>query len=358
MAELEMISGEKEEERINFTGVAYSGIPIPRHHMLENLSIDLASMSFKETVPVFFNHSADKVTGFGKLKIENNQLVVEGHISSSTPEGKRILSLSKEGMPWELSVGTDPEYLEAYNENTVMNVNGSQVKGPGVIFRNTRVLEVSVVPVGADSNTATQFFSKDLKVNNEKKDIDMSNEKVLKVFSLTKDADLDSKGFEVIDAYTEEIIEIPEELESKFACGCGDKQQSVSSMKTELESLREELKGYKDKEKKGKRKNRFERVETTFSALKMPMDEALFSTMFELLDEEDFEKAITKFEASIPAEVTNNKDHKELTEKSSKSGKVKEPKVMSVQEIDEAAKKYMSEQGETDYIKAIKKVSL
>jgi len=140
-----------------FTGVAYSGKVIPRHGDKKNIYMDIDSMSFQDQVPILSQHIRGNEVGFGHLKVENNQLMIDGIVSTKLEEGRRIIELQNIGFEWKLSVGIDPRNERIYGEGMTFMVNGTQAQGFATVIHDAVVLETSILSIPADRSSETKF---------------------------------------------------------------------------------------------------------------------------------------------------------------------------------------------------------
>lgn len=145
--------GEITDERVRFTGVAYSGGVIENYHWLGAMAIDLADIQMPETLTVLRNHDNNQIVGRASLAVQNGQLVVtEGEITEATEAGREIAALMREGHPWQLSIGVQGKMEEQKPGTAPAKINGKKLAA-AVIMRSPRILELSFVPAGADANT-------------------------------------------------------------------------------------------------------------------------------------------------------------------------------------------------------------
>lgn len=137
-------------------GVAYSGGVIEEHGYIENLIIDVATLTIaKPKTPIFRDHMPSQVAGNGTVTISDNQVLIEGKLSQKSIYGKEIMELSSDGFEWELSIGIfGGEMIEITNEE----INGVMIEH-GYALKNGILREVSVVALGADMNTSAEMFS-------------------------------------------------------------------------------------------------------------------------------------------------------------------------------------------------------
>jgi hypothetical protein len=146
---------------VGFGGVAYSGGVVPNHGWNGDMAIDLASLSLPSgDVPVLRNHDPNQIVGRARLLNDGSQLTItEGRFSDVTDVGREVAALMGEGHPWALSIGINGT-LKSCDKKKPIEMNGRSM-AVDAAFRNSRVLELSFVPSGADPNAyAAQLSSR------------------------------------------------------------------------------------------------------------------------------------------------------------------------------------------------------
>lgn len=197
------------------TGVAYTGAVIKSHGFLQNLVIDLSTLTIKkEKTPLLRDHTPTQVAGHAKVVIGEN-VTIDGTLSKKSVYGQEIIDLSEDGFDWELSLGIfDGELVEFENEE----YNGQMITH-GVALKNGLLREVSVVALGADSDTTAEVF------NVQRKGVQMKHtftEESWTKFACACGGNKDSK---------------PEELEGKFA----ENDKKVAALEEEIAALKEQV---------------------------------------------------------------------------------------------------------------------
>lgn len=153
-----------KEGKPKFKLIANTGIPmqgvVPGYY--DPVIIDMAGASFdKPNTPVIMDHDTDKRVGHAvKQSIKNNRIVAEGIVSSLSESAKSFVDDSKEGYPFQVSVGADIKATEYIPEGESAQVNGKTWKGPLIIARATVIREFSITVLGADSNTTAVITAK------------------------------------------------------------------------------------------------------------------------------------------------------------------------------------------------------
>lgn len=193
-------SADISELNGEINGLAYSGAVIKNHGFYENLVIDLSTLSIaKEKTPIFKDHNPTQVAGFGKAVIDENQVRIKGKISKKNSFGNEILDLAADGFDWEMSLGVyEGQLVEFVNGE----FNGQKIE-KGIALKNGVIREISIVALGADSQTEAEIFK-------HKGDIKMLN--------------------------------MNQEQWEKFACGCGgNKDSKPEDLQSNFEASKEEI---------------------------------------------------------------------------------------------------------------------
>ncbi len=144
-----------EDKERRFSMIANSGKVIPNHWFWGNFAIDIEGIKVgRQKKPVLREHSNQQIVGYtDKIAIKDGQLVAEGKFSKTTRDGLEALELTDFGFPWEASVYIPPVKIERVEEGEEVEVNGHKLKGPGTVFRKSRLREVSFCVHGADEHT-------------------------------------------------------------------------------------------------------------------------------------------------------------------------------------------------------------
>jgi len=139
-----------------FRMVAYTGGPMRVGGWRHPVIIDLAGLGIpSQARPIRFGH--DPLSGVGHtnaIGVEEGQLVASGVISRDTPAAREVVVSSKNGFPWQASVGAGVEEFEFIREGQQAMVNGRQYIGPLNVVRKATLGEISFVDLGADGSTS------------------------------------------------------------------------------------------------------------------------------------------------------------------------------------------------------------
>lgn len=143
-----------------FSGVAYSGGIIPRWGAMV---IDLDTTKVEPSMPVMLDHEGAAASVAGVVEshtVDLTGLSVAGVLHTDVDEdAKAVVERARRGNRYQMSVGLY-EYSEYFaREGERVSVNGRVFVGPLTVLKNGIIREVSITALGADRNTAVQFFS-------------------------------------------------------------------------------------------------------------------------------------------------------------------------------------------------------
>ncbi len=136
---------------------AYTGAVVDR--WWGKLAIDVDGISSKKAMPIFRNHRQEMIVGYSSDAWKDKSFFVAGKFVESTEYSKEVKALAQEGFPWQASIGVKPKKILSVENGQKHKVNGKDLHGPAEVWLESEVLEVSFVPLGADSNTGVSIFS-------------------------------------------------------------------------------------------------------------------------------------------------------------------------------------------------------
>lgn len=147
---------------LRIEGIAYSGGVVPAYGWRGDIAIDLAGLQNDGAeLPLLADHEASIEAIVGRTRIHRVQidghtaLAISGTVTETTPAGKQVAALLREGYPLQMSVGIAADFREV---TAPVVVNGRTLNVQGV-FEQPLVREVSFVPVGADPATSVAAFA-------------------------------------------------------------------------------------------------------------------------------------------------------------------------------------------------------
>ena len=145
-----------------FKMVAYTGGAMRVAGWRHPVVIDLAGLAVpSQARPIRFGH--DPLSGVGhtdSIRVEAGQLVATGVISRDTSAAKEVVASSRNGFPWQASVGASVEEFEFIKDNQKATVNGQELTGPVNVVRKATLGEISFVDLGADGRTSASIAAR------------------------------------------------------------------------------------------------------------------------------------------------------------------------------------------------------
>lgn len=137
--------------------------------------IDLGTLNIEqENLPLFWHHHDEIILGHTTaLRCDGLTVNAEAELtavaettdSASRRKAEEIVSKTKLGQRWEASVGTGviaEQDAALVPEGETVHVNGRDLTGPLYLIKNIRLVEISIVPVGADRDTGVTITASGL----------------------------------------------------------------------------------------------------------------------------------------------------------------------------------------------------
>jgi len=87
-------------------------------------------------------------------------------ISRDTSAAKEVVASSRNGFPWQASVGASVEEFEFIKDNQKATVNGQELTGPVNVVRKATLGEISFVDLGADGRTSASIAAQSRALRN------------------------------------------------------------------------------------------------------------------------------------------------------------------------------------------------
>ncbi len=139
-----------------FRMVAYTGEAMRLAGWRHPVVIDLAGLSVpSQNRPIRFGHDAQAGVGHtDAIGVDAGQLIAAGVISRDTAAAKEVVASSRNGFPWQASVGASVDEFEFVRPNQSVTVNGREFTGPVNVVRRSTLGEISFVDLGADGRTS------------------------------------------------------------------------------------------------------------------------------------------------------------------------------------------------------------
>ena len=139
-----------------FSMVAYTGGPMRLAGWRHPVVVDLAGLRIPtQHRPIRLGHDAALGVGHtDSIRVEGGKLIASGLVSRDTAAAREVVVSSKNGFPWQASIGAAVEEHEFVREGQTVHVNGQVFNGPVNVVRRSSLGEISFVDLGADGNTS------------------------------------------------------------------------------------------------------------------------------------------------------------------------------------------------------------
>ncbi|MBY0588752.1 Mu-like prophage major head subunit gpT family protein [bacterium] len=145
-----------------FSMVAYNGGPLVVAGYIDPVVIDLSGLEIgARSKPILRDHDPRQVVGHSdEIAVIGNRLIVRGVISAGNAVANEIVSASRNGFPWQASVGVKPTRTAPLKDGQTITVNGQQTTGPANVVLGGILKEVSFVAMGADESSSVAIAAK------------------------------------------------------------------------------------------------------------------------------------------------------------------------------------------------------
>ena len=197
----EELSFAEAEQKPGFSIIGYSGKIIKDHWYWGDVAFDLEGLKFaKGKIPVLEEHFTSRRIGFTTKQEIADKVTVEGQFL----ENDAALAMARDlkaGFPMEASLYVPPSVVEKVEKGASVKVNGQTLTGPGAVFRQAVIKEVSMCVFGADSNTQSMAYA----------DNDITQVK----FNLIKEKTIMADEKLTIDTFNEQYPDIYSEVFNK-----------------------------------------------------------------------------------------------------------------------------------------------
>ncbi len=139
----------------SFQMIAYTGSKMNFAQLDAPVIIDIQGMSVtNKPRPILKDHQRSQIVGHTtSVKASGRTVLVDGVVSGTSPAAREVVDTSRNGFPWQASVGVSVQRMEHVKAGSSAQVNGEVVNGPVYIARATSLNEISFVALGADDRT-------------------------------------------------------------------------------------------------------------------------------------------------------------------------------------------------------------
>jgi hypothetical protein len=167
-------AGDDREALRRFSMVAYTGGAMAVPGWPHPVVVDLAGLQISaRSRPILKDHNRSLIVGHtDAVRVDGTQLLVTGVISGAGPIAREIVESSRNGFPWQASLGALAERVEFVPKGRRAQANGREFEGPLHIARRATLGEISFVALGADDNTSAQVAASAARVKEDTMDFE------------------------------------------------------------------------------------------------------------------------------------------------------------------------------------------
>src|SRR5262245_2350167 len=156
-AGLEIMAAASADGPAKVSMLAYTGVPMTLDNFPHPVVVDLESLRPpRQSLPILRGHDPERIAGHStQVEVTPQRIRVEAVLSGLPQHTDEITYTAGRGFPWQVSIGAAlpggrPELTAA---GDTIKINGRWWKGPVLVARGALLREVSLLPMGADSNT-------------------------------------------------------------------------------------------------------------------------------------------------------------------------------------------------------------
>ena len=165
-----------------FTMKAYDGDKMDVGYW-GTVAIDLSALKAKDATPILYGHQSytlDSVLGMTSAVKIDNAITASGTIMAEGGTAEKVIGLARNGFKFQASVGVKAEKFKDIQEGESVEVNGRTLQGPFTLIQAGSLYEISIVPLGADSDTETAIAAENARNAHKNEEQETMSEKTQK----------------------------------------------------------------------------------------------------------------------------------------------------------------------------------
>lgn len=153
--DIEAAEGEDKPTQRSFEMLAYTGAAMTLAGWKHPVVVDLGGIEATEKPrPILRDHDPSKIVGHTSgIEITDEGLKVNGFVSAGNNYANEVVDSSRNGFPWQASIGARAQDVTRVRKGDSVTVNGKSFDGPIFVARRASLGEVSFVALGADDAT-------------------------------------------------------------------------------------------------------------------------------------------------------------------------------------------------------------
>lgn len=130
---------------------------------------DFAGMLHKASIPIDYCHDSREILGYcDQFDVTDYGLELAGQLVTVRDDDRaaEVAAKAKADVPYEASIlfNHDALVIEYVTDGATTEVNGEQLAGPLVVFREWKLSGVAICPHGYDDNTSTELARREGKM--------------------------------------------------------------------------------------------------------------------------------------------------------------------------------------------------
>lgn len=153
---------DEEGKPKSFSMEAYTGAIMP-DVFGGSVAVDVSGIDFdgKKRFPILEDHEwANKIgVSNSRPNMENNRVSFDNIKVLNNEKAQEFAQNLADGFPYQASISIRPRKIEEVPEGESADVNGTKMKGPGIILRSSTFREASVCVFGRDTKTGVKSLS-------------------------------------------------------------------------------------------------------------------------------------------------------------------------------------------------------
>lgn len=123
--------------------------------------IDLAGLRTRQAIPILQHHDRRRIVGHSDSVVVDRDVRITGVVSGTSEAAREVTETSRNGFPWQASVGVSATKIERVKPGDSATANGKTVRGPVYVIRGGDLNETSFVPMGADRDTSGRLAAQE-----------------------------------------------------------------------------------------------------------------------------------------------------------------------------------------------------
>lgn len=142
---------------------AYDGGPLPVEGFELPVIVDLATLSYPDSIPILIDHTADVEHTIGcteTITTDGQTMQMVGPVTATSTLALDVVAQADKGQRWQASIGIRVGELQEIQAGQVIVVNKQSFRGPVFVARNSQMFETSVLPAGADWTTTVNLAAR------------------------------------------------------------------------------------------------------------------------------------------------------------------------------------------------------